>query len=281
MTEYPIFIPLGQEHLAAIVTVPQEQPTSVVLFLQGLGAPRSHRYGLWKKTAHGLAEQGIASVRFDYPQLGDSTGVFRAEMDTPPVEEARAVLDAARDALEVERFGLIGNCMGLLAGFEIAATDPACASVGCFLTDPPRGIIVDRSTPSYQLAARRMSRKLPHLRRLVGRFVHVRKGSFRHGLTPEVAQTMSSCNMLFLLVGSPETGRRLGDHVTRLREQIGVGTDRRVEVKTVVADGTELLQIPLQAHPQVVDAFVTWMSETLSAPAGDDARTDSPEGLPA
>ena len=281
MNEYPIFVPFGQEHLAAIVTVPEEQPTSVVLFLQGLGAPRSHRYGLWKKTAHGLAERGLASVRLDYPQLGDSSGVFRAEMETPPVEEARAALDTARDALGVERFGVIGNCMGLLAGFELAATEPACASVGCFLTDPPRGIIVDRSTPSYQLAARRMSRKVPSLRRFASQFVHVRKGSFRHGLTPEVARTMRSCSMLFLLVGSPETGRRLGEHVNRLREQIGVGTDRRVDVQTVVADGTELLQIPLQAHPQVVDAFVTWMSETLSAPAGEDPRIDSAEGLPA
>ena len=75
MNEHPMFVPWADgEHLAAMLTVPDAPSRGLVLLLQGLGPPRSHRYQLWTRTARALAERGIASVRMDYPQVGDSTG---------------------------------------------------------------------------------------------------------------------------------------------------------------------------------------------------------------
>lgn len=269
MTEYPIFIPHDGEHLAAIICVPDEHPKSLVFCIQGLGAPRSHRYGLWTRTARRLAERQIASVRFDYPQIGDSTGVFNADFDSPPVGEVRAVLDLVRDSVGIEKYGVIGNCVGLLAGLDLAAKDPDCLSVGCLLKDPPKEVIVDRNTPVYQRKVQRMSRKVPRARRFVRRFVHVKKGSLRHGLTSDVARTMQSSDVLFLFTGKATTGQRLSEKVAALHsELLKKGTAGRVEVKTIEVAGTEQFQLPLTTHPQVIDAFVDWMTETLPSNPG-------------
>jgi hypothetical protein len=280
MKEFPVFVPFGSEHIAAIVTVPDQPTDSMVLLMQGLGAPRSHRYGLWKRTAHKLADGGIASVRFDYPQLGDSTGVVAVEMDKPPVEEGRAVLRFVRGALGVDKIGLIGNCSGLVAGFELVASEPGFASVACFLPDPPKEILVDNRTRQSHLAARRMSRNFPRIRRTASRFVHVKKGSFGRGLTPAVARTMRTTDMMFLLAGSEKTGGQLTQSVAALKKEIGLGPQRRAEVVTIVADGTDEFQLPRFTHPKVVDALVSWMNETLGgrAPASD---FDSHNGISA
>lgn len=276
MNEYPIFVPHGGEHLAAVICLPDGQPQSLVLCVQGLGAPRSHRYGLWTRTARRLAEHQIASVRFDYPQMGDSTGVFEAELDSPPVGEARAVVDLALLTLGVETYGIIGNCLGLLAGLEIAVQDPNCKSLVCLLKDPPKEVLVDRNTPNYQLRARKMSRRVPRARRFIRRFVHVKKGSFRHGLTPEVARTLRSSDVLFLLTGKATTGDRLSKSVATLHTELRKkGSARRAEVKTIEVAGTEQFQLPLTTHPQVIDSFVEWMIETLPSGARSDSRMDS------
>jgi hypothetical protein len=263
MTEYPIFIAHGGERIAAIVTVPDDEPTSLVLLAQGLGAPRSHRYGLWCRTARQLIEHRIASVRFDYPQLGDSTGIFAADLKTPPAAALSEVVNVTRDVLGIQHYGIVGNCIGLLAAFEIAKRDSACVSVACVITDPPKVILVDRSTPAYQQRAKQLSRKVPKLRRIARRHFHVRKGSLRHGLIPEVEEVLQSTDMLFLLTGSEETGRRLGANVARLQSGLGKRAGHRAEVRTIAAQGTDQFVLPLTTHPQVVEALTQWMSQTL------------------
>jgi pimeloyl-ACP methyl ester carboxylesterase len=271
VTEYPFFVPYDGEHIAAIVCVPDTEAKSFVLCIQGLGAPRSHRYGLWVRTARRLAEHGIASVRFDYPQVGDSTGVFKADMDDPPLGEARTILSTAQQVLGIKEYGLIGNCLGLLAGLEIGSQDPNCKSIVCLLKDPPKEVLVDRTTPNYQLKARRMSRKMPRVRSFVRRFVHVKKGSWRQGLTGDVARALRSNDVLFLFTGKASTGERLRDKVTALHSELRKkGPVGRFEVTTMEVAGTEQFQLPLTTHPLVIDAFVEWMTSTLpSAPRSE------------
>jgi pimeloyl-ACP methyl ester carboxylesterase len=276
LNEYPIFVPHDGEHLAAIICVPDHQPKSLVLCIQGLGAPRSHRYGLWTWTARRLADHGIASIRFDYPQVGDSTGTFEAELDSPPVAEARSVVDLARKVLGVEKYGVIGNCLGLLAGYELAMQDADCISLVCLLKDPPKEVLVDRTTPTYQKRAQKLSRRVPRARRFVRRFVHVKKGSFRQGLTPQVAETLRSTDVLFLLTGKASTGERLSKRVAAVhRELQKKGSAGRAEVKTIEVLGTEQFQLPMTTHPQVIDAFVEWMTRTLPS-GGQDGSLHSP-----
>ena len=76
--EYPVWIPVDDHHIAAIVALPEGDPRGVVLFTTGgAGAPRSQRFRLWTRAARELADRGIASVRMEYEGVGDSTGAGR------------------------------------------------------------------------------------------------------------------------------------------------------------------------------------------------------------
>ena len=44
MKEYQVFIPYGEERIAAAVTVPDEAVRGLVVLSTGLGATRSHRH---------------------------------------------------------------------------------------------------------------------------------------------------------------------------------------------------------------------------------------------
>ena len=132
-TEHPMFVPFAGEHLGSILTMPDSDARGVVLLLQGLGASRSHKNRVWTRLARTLAEDGIASVRMDYPDLGDSTGSLRADLDDPPVEEAEAVVRVAMKASDTDTFAVVGNCMGLRAGFALASRTDDCVSVASIL----------------------------------------------------------------------------------------------------------------------------------------------------
>ena len=133
MSEHPVFIPHGAERLAAIVTVPDGPPRGLALLLQGLGAPRSHKYGVWTRTARALADRDIASVRFDYQSIGDSTGTLVADLHHPPVEEAIVVANTTMGILGVEAVAAVGNCMGARTALAVGSRLAGCVSVACVL----------------------------------------------------------------------------------------------------------------------------------------------------
>src|SRR2546421_331630 len=99
----PVYVRHGNERLAAILTVPA-RPRALVALLQGFGATRSHRNRLWTWISNDLAEQGIASVRFDYPGMGDSTGVADWDLNDPPTDAAARVVDAACEMLGANQY---------------------------------------------------------------------------------------------------------------------------------------------------------------------------------
>src|SRR5438034_10292910 len=77
--EYPVFVPSGEERIAAVIAVPAGTPRGLVLLLPGGGgATRSQRYGLYTKVARGLAQRGIASARVEWRGSGESTVLARA-----------------------------------------------------------------------------------------------------------------------------------------------------------------------------------------------------------
>ena len=127
MNEYPVFVPYGNEHLAATLTLPDNDPEALVLLLAGTGAPRSHRFQLWTRTARALADQGLASVRMDYRGIGDSRGrMAQPVLGDQRLDQAVTTARFAMRACDVDRLAVIGNCLGGIVGLGVTARVPEC-----------------------------------------------------------------------------------------------------------------------------------------------------------
>jgi pimeloyl-ACP methyl ester carboxylesterase len=170
MRQQPFFVPYGDEYLTAVATLPEHEPRGLVLLLAPTGPTRVVGGVLSAHLALVLAEAGLASVRFDYAGIGDSRGdVDRwvvGDADPRP-EEARAVLDATRDALGVRTFASVGQCSGARAALALA-DDPDCAGTVCIhmpFLEPTRRGILRRHMRRWRIAE--FARRRPALRRTV------------------------------------------------------------------------------------------------------------------
>jgi hypothetical protein len=274
--EYPIFVEHNGDFVAAVVTTPPSAPRALVLLLQGLGAPRSHRYRLWTRTARALADREIASVRLDYPEMGDSTGTYPLSLMSPPVEEAMRVANVAADALGVSTFGIAGNCLGGRTALGLADRLTGCQSIVSILPDSIEDVLQKEGATATRRAARRLHRMAP--RRLLHRVrrslrsgpptgkakAKTRSSNARLRLIPEVFSALRTSRLLLLHLGGEEEGAQLD---RCLDEELGrreMDRDRAV-VRTIPATNLIGMRLPLPVQPQVIDAIVDWMDRTLPA----------------
>lgn len=111
--EIPIWVKAGEAELLTIVSKPEDvTDLGVVLITGGGWMPSTHRNRMYVDLARELAELGCWVARFDYPGVGDSTGVTRVfDSMSPHVREVLAVTDVLR-AKGVERVALVGTCYG-------------------------------------------------------------------------------------------------------------------------------------------------------------------------
>jgi hypothetical protein len=219
---------------------------------------------VWTRTSRELAGRGIASVRFDYPEVGDSTGTLEG---TAPADEALGVVEFAMRAAGVERFGAIGNCRGVRTAVDLAARSPACTSVGLLLLGSPKQVLVRGGQTSAGSALRTAARKTPRLRKRIRRLLRTERLTPRFRLTPGVEGAMRSADVLFLFLGRSD----IGEGLRRRLEEERRDAPRRVEVVMDEVMGTSGFKIPASHQPFVIDAFVDWMDQTLPparAPAG-------------
>lgn len=263
LNEHPIFVPFGGDHIAAIVTAPDGPPRALVLLLPGLGAPRSHKYGLWARAARSLAERGIASVRMDYPGIGDSTGQLGADLRSAGLDEAVAVARMAREALGVDVVGAVGNCLGARIALGLAGRLDGCVSVGCVLSASPKAILQGRGRTAPGRAIRRQGRRTPRLRRLVKRFV-LRQGiPLRYRFMPEMAGAVRSANVLLLLLAQEDARGPLEEALAATVAGAGREPGRRSEVRLIPAVGTSGFRLSIDLQQRLIDALVGWMDQTL------------------
>ncbi len=258
-TDYPIFVPYSGKHVAAVVTVPETPARGLVLLLQGLGAPRSHRYRLWTRTARGLADRGMASVRLDYPQMGDSTGSYPLSLQAPPVDEVMTVVDVAAAALGVDAFGVAGNCLGGRTALGMAIRSPSCVSIATILPNSLENILVKEGRTAPHRAARRLSKKVPGFAKRVKKVVRTDNVRLRMRLIPEIPQALRTSRILFLYLGKPAEGDRLA---RGLDAQLGPERSRAL-VRTLDAENLFGMRLPFDLQPLVVDTLVDWMDRTL------------------
>jgi alpha-beta hydrolase superfamily lysophospholipase len=134
MSEFPVFVAAGADRVAAVVTAPDRQPPrGVVLLLAGTGRHIAIGSTLSARLSERLAEEGLASVRLDYAGSGDSPGLVPywdpAEI-AATTAQARAALDVAREALDVEPFAEVGTCYGSRIALSLVE-DPSCTGAVC------------------------------------------------------------------------------------------------------------------------------------------------------
>jgi pimeloyl-ACP methyl ester carboxylesterase len=270
VTDHPIFVPFRDDRLAAVLTLPDGRPRTLVLLLQGLGPPRSHRFRLWTRVARELAKRGIASVRMDYLQMGDSTGVMSATLNDPPVEESIAVARVAMRAAGVDTCAAVGNCMGGRTALRVAMQLDACRAVGFIVT----------GEPIKYLAAKPWSQGRGILRKAVRGFRRVvlrgRKPPLRW--LPDVQRVASRSTLWFLYVGPEEVGARLARALSTLK-----AAREGTSVSSVVGEMSNRFELSIPVQEEVLAEIVGWLDRTLpgSAPAeiATEAVTDPP-GVP-
>jgi pimeloyl-ACP methyl ester carboxylesterase len=130
MREWNVFIPANGEHLAATITAPDGRPRGVVTLSTGIGVMRSHRFQMWARTAERLAERGIASVRWEYRGMHDSTGwEWQPALAADWLDQLQAIVAFTRQALGTAPTVAAGNCVGATLSLRLAATDPECVGV--------------------------------------------------------------------------------------------------------------------------------------------------------
>jgi len=90
VTTTPLRIELDADSVSALLTTPA-QPRAGYVFAHGAGAGMNHRF--MEDVAHGLAERGVATLRYQFPYMEKGS----KRPDTPRVAHAavRAAVDAA------------------------------------------------------------------------------------------------------------------------------------------------------------------------------------------
>jgi len=256
--EHPIFVPYGDGHIAAIVTTPSTPPRALVVLMTGWGATRSHRGRIWTRAARSLAERGLASARFDYPGVGDSTGNATARMDDPPIGETAAVVEAARSLTGDVDVALTGNCIGARAAFSVAARLPECrAVVGIIREVGSIGVHAEESRGRGVTTSAIRAR--PGLRRVVKRMLSpVRRRPVR--LAPDVEMVLRSRECLLLFLGERRPAARLTRDVAALTKGTPAGRARVQHVQTPPIVG---FRIPLRLQPYLIDTLVEWLDAQL------------------
>jgi pimeloyl-ACP methyl ester carboxylesterase len=271
--EFPIFVPYEDDHIAAVLTVPDGAPRGLVQLLQGGGGQsRSHRNRTWIRLARGLADRGIASVRMDYLGLGDSTGVPRLDIESPPVESALAVSRAALDATGADRFAIVGNCIGIPTALDLAPRTPSCLGMICIVPVTLYPIMRRRTQGRTATARRAAGQKMPGVRGLVRRLR--RRGVLRShpvtGLRPELATILSSGSVLILHGGTEDSWGKLRGQIASFTNELDDERAARLRTGTLPREGPGFRELRIQQA--MVDSCIEWLDELFprAERVGDD-----------
>jgi pimeloyl-ACP methyl ester carboxylesterase len=269
MIDHPLFVPHGDEHLAALLTMPEGEPAGLVVLLTGIGAPRSHRFQMWTVLARRLADVGLASIRFDYHGMGDSTGNAFAWgpdwTDFVPGE----VLTVAREGLRVsgtDRVAVVGNCAGAELALRMAAEMPECVGALCILL-----AVLEKSKVTAmrrRLGSSRFVKALRRMRataRLLARFVRGRRPE-RHmqsEMLDLVQRTLGHSSVLCVYgEHDKEYNRRVHEALERTAR--GVRGLRRGRFAVRVLPGIELGGFEAQSLQDItIDITTEWMAATF------------------
>jgi len=288
--EFPVFVPYGDEHVAAVVAVPERTPRGLVVLATGLGAPRSHRYQVWAVAAQRLAESGIASVRFDYPGLHDSTGsAEEIRTSRPPTEQTMAVAEFARRATGAREIVAVGNCWGAHLAVALAARMDGCVGAICIL---PETVEPGRVDGALRRAAGRkvagLLRSNRTLRRVLRPLRHLDLQA-KQAVRDLLPRALERARVLFLYDREHlDTGPHEVGKVRALLARLPEGSRGRFELRLISGRGLARFG-SVEVQDSLLDAMLEWTEERF--PRQGEAEPDpeaslasgaavSPRGVP-
>ncbi len=278
--EYPVFVPVGDHHIAAIVTIPDSDPRGVVVFTTGGGgALRSQRFRLWTKAARGLAERGVASVRMEYPGVGDSTGTHRVGLGWMklPIDDVIAVAEFATSVTGTEHLGLCGNCAGARASIRAVGSLPACRSLALLWLKPLAS--TDRATQQRLRSIVRMLRRAPApIKRLMAKAYWARQARAGHG--EGVADTLRAAadGRDLLLI---ETQSALAGQIPSVMDELRSSSNgNRIELRRFESTSMQAFE-SLSEQAVALETVIEWFDESFSKhPLEREQTTESASPAP-
>jgi pimeloyl-ACP methyl ester carboxylesterase len=209
MKSDPIFVPVGDAHVATVVAVPEGETKGLVLALAGTGRHNLVGSTLGAHLSGRLAEDGYATVRFDYSGVGDSPGLVPswtlADVSAARAQ-AEAVLRTTAEALGVDRFLTVGTCYGSRVALGLASRRD-CAGAICLA--PP--VLDDASVVRAAARAGGQSGLASFVRsheRLLRPARRLRRALRSRKLAPDVASALGSlghARIVFLYGPDPES----------------------------------------------------------------------------
>lgn len=268
MREFPVFVPCAGDHLATVVAVPDGHPRGVVVLSSVPGSPRSHRYQIWATAAERLAERGIASTRFEYRGLDDSTGSApEVSMQVTPLEQILAVTRFAQRAVGVDGVVAAGNCLGAQSALALAAELPECSGAVCMLprvvkSGAVRGV-VDRASGGRARVALRSRRWLRRLSSLgLARFDLKVRGP----IVDPLPRALGHARVLFLYDQVDLASRsRAFPKVRSLVNRLPASARARFELRVLNERGLERFA-SIGVQEAALDALVDWADRCFPAP---------------
>lgn len=104
----------GQKIFAVLHKPATHTPCPVVVLLHGLGGHKVGRYRIGVDLSTQLAQQGIATLRFDFRGSGDSEGEYSAITIEDQISDAILVLERVAQFPEIDpsRIGICGRSWG-------------------------------------------------------------------------------------------------------------------------------------------------------------------------
>ena len=131
--EEAVVFPCGDEELVGVFALPEQSGPRGVLIVVGGPQYRAGSHRQFTLLARYLAQRGIASLRFDYRGMGDSSGASRTFEGAE--EDIRAAVDRLVERLPAPREVVIwGLCDAASAALIYAQADPRVS--GLILVNP-------------------------------------------------------------------------------------------------------------------------------------------------
>jgi pimeloyl-ACP methyl ester carboxylesterase len=211
-------------------------------------------------------------MRLDYPGIGDSAGEVPVTLSNPPIAETLAVIEVALRGLEVEEFGVVGNCLGAATALHLAERHPGCRYVSCLLPGSPSAVLKGAGRTATHRAARRLSRRAPRLGSFGRAILGQHRSQPRMRFLPEVETTMRSAELMLLYLGKDETAGRIRDALSARAHELE--STRPADVRSIPMGNSKGLRLSLEDQSKVIEAIVDWFDEVLP-PAGEEPASAS------
>jgi hypothetical protein len=155
--------------------------------VHGFGSDKNEVGNFYKRLAEKLADNGIASIRFDFPGSGDHELGFEATDINRMINDTFTVLNwfEAQDIIDANKIGLLGFSLGGVVGSYVAGNDSRIKALALW------------STPGNMAVAQADLYQSVYPETLNNEYVEVDLGWRKINLTKEYFESLYSVFPLF------------------------------------------------------------------------------------